>query len=437
MVKGSQVDQVQPKSIAEEMGVEPGDRLMAINGQGMEDFIDYRFLCADEYLEIQLLKKNGEEWILEVEKEYDDDLGITFTESTFDGIKKCQNRCIFCFVDQMPTGMRETLYVKDDDYRMSFLHGNFVTLTNVKEKDLTRIIKLRLSPLYISVHSTNPQLRSKMLNNPKAGQIMVQLKKLAEAGIEIHTQIVLCPGVNDGQELEQTLKDLTSLYPTLLSVAIVPVGLTAFRQGLYNLQDFTPEEAKSLVKKITELQKQNLKRLKDPLVYLGDEFYLMAGEPFPKTEVYGEFPQLENGIGLARLFLDDFEQLKNELPVKLAKRGKITLATGVSGGKALQPVLSELEKIGNLEIDLQVVVNNFFGTRVTASGLITGQDLIKALDGKNLGDLLIIPGTMLRAGEKVLLDNLTTEEISTQLGVPVETAGDARELIDLIIGFSQ
>ena len=437
MGKGSQVDNIQPNSIAEEMGVEPGDRLLAINGQEMEDFIDYRFLCADEYLEIQLLKKNGEEWILEVEKEYDDDLGITFTESTFDGIKRCQNRCIFCFVDQMPTGMRETLYVKDDDYRMSFLHGNFVTLTNVKEKDLTRIIKLRLSPLYISVHSTNPQLRSKMLNNPKAGQIMVQLKKLAEAGIEFHTQIVLCPGVNDGPELEQTLTDLTSLYPALLSVAIVPVGLTAFRQGLYNLQEFTTEEAKSLVKKITELQKQNLKRLKDPLVYLGDEFYLMAGEPFPKTEVYGEFPQLENGIGMARLFLDDFEQLKNGLPVKLAKQGKITLATGVSGGKALQPVLSELKKIGNLEIDLQVVANNFFGTRVTASGLITGQDLIKALDGKNLGDLLIIPGTMLRAGEKVLLDNLSTEEISAQLGVPVETAGDAKELIDLIIGFSQ
>lgn len=382
MAKGSQVDNIQPNSIAEEMGVEPGDRLLAINGQAMEDFIDYRFLCADEYLEIQLLKKNGEEWILEVEKEYDEDLGITFSESTFDGIKRCQNRCIFCFVDQMPAGMRETLYVKDDDYRMSFLHGNFVTLTNVKEQDLARIIKLRLSPLYISVHSTNPELRSKMLNNPKAGQIMVQLKKLAEAGIEFHTQIVLCPGVNDGLELEQTLKDLTSLYPALLSVAIVPVGLTAFRQGLYNLQEFTPVEAKSLVAKITELQKQNLKRLKDPLVYLGDEFYLMAGETFPKTEVYGEFPQLENGIGMARLFLDDFEQLKSKLPLKLAKQGKITLATGVSGGKALQSVLAELKKIGNLEIDLQVVANNFFGTRVTASGLITGQDLIKALDAK-------------------------------------------------------
>ena len=322
------IESIKQGSIADELGLEPGDELLTINGEKPQDLIDYRFMCADDQLEIEVQKKNDEVWSCEIEKEYDEDLGLGFTSDTFGGIRNCANKCLFCFVDQMPANLRDSLYVKDDDYRMSFLHGNFVTLTNLSEKDLTRIITMRLSPLYISVHTTNPELRVKMLGNKQAGKIMEQLTALAENGIEMHTQIVLCPEVNDGNELERSISDLTGLWPQVKSVAVVPVGLTRYRNDLFMLRKFTAAEAGRLINMVDEFQKKFTRKYGTPLVYLADEFYVMAQKDFPSDDSYGEYPQLENGVGLVRLFYDSFSELESSLPDSVEKHVKIALVTG-------------------------------------------------------------------------------------------------------------
>ncbi len=440
--QGAMISRVVPDSIAHELGVEPGDRLVKINGQALEDLIDYRFMTSDEYLEVEIVKADGEQWVLEVEKDLDEDLGLEFEQSTFDGIKRCANKCVFCFVDQMPPGTRDTLYVKDDDYRMSFLHGNFITFTNLGEHDLNRIIRLRLSPLYVSVHTTNPQLREKMLNSPRAGDIMHQLTRLAESGIELHTQVVAAPGINDGPELDRTLRELGALYPAVQSIAVVPVGLTRYREQLYPLKLFTPEEALAVIRQVEAFQRQFRDQHRRYLVYAADEFYLLAGRAVPPASHYEDFPQTENGIGLVRLFLDSFTAEKPRLPASLNRKTRLILVTGKSAEKILTGMAEELNLVGKLEVDAVSVPNRFFGETVTVAGLVTGQDIARTLEGyfagkkADEGTVVCIPSVMLKSGEEIFLDGMTVEELAAQLGRQVrilEMDRQAEDLVDTVL----
>lgn len=433
---GLLITDVEKNSIADDLGMKPGDRLLAINDRPVQDILDYRFLCAAEEVLVRLVTEAGEEWEIEIEKEYEDDLGLDFGEHSFGPTRRCRNKCLFCFVDQMAPKLRETLYVKDDDYRLSFWQGNFVTLTNVDDEELHRIIEQKLSPLYISVHTTNPELRKKMLTNRHAGKILEQLHSLAEGGIEMQTQIVLCPEINDGEELKRSIEDLAKLWPQVHSLAVVPVGMTRFREGLHGLRTFTREEALAVVAMIEEYQKRFLKEWDYPFVYASDEFYVMAGKTIPPTENYGDFPQTENGIGLARLFLDEWEQAEPDLPQSLAEPRRITLITGASGASFLQSITDRLNQIKGLTAHLEVVQNRFFGETVTVTGLLTAQDIIGALKEREIGDLLILPRVMLRDGEDVFLDDLRLQDVSEQLGVTVEAVEGPYDLVEIITGLN-
>ncbi|MEG6521082.1 DUF512 domain-containing protein [Desulfotomaculum sp. 1211_IL3151] len=430
---GLLITDIDKDSIAEEIGIQPGDRLIAINDRPLQDILDYRFLCANEELIAKIITVNNEEWEIEIEKDYDEDLGLDFGENSFGPTRRCHNRCLFCFVDQMAPSMRETLYIKDDDYRLSFWQGNFVSLTNVKDDELHRIVEQRLGPLYISVHTTNPELRSRMLNNRHAGKIMEQLKRLAEGGIEMHTQIVLCPEINDGKELDRSIQDLAKLWPQLHSLAVVPVGLTKYRESLHNLRTFNQAEAQRVIDSIEEYQKEFLGNRDYPFVYASDEFYVMAGKPIPPRENYADFPQTENGVGLARLFLDEWQEVEETLPDKIPGRLSATLVTGISGETFLQPVADRLNLIHGLSVQLEVVSNHFFGESVTVAGLLTAGDIIKALKGKDIGDRLVVPTVMLRDGEEVFLDDLTVTDVSEQLGVPVRVVEGPQDLVELAL----
>lgn len=425
------VARVLPDSIAMEVGLEPGDRLITVDGEHIRDIIDLSFALADENVELLIQKTNGEREILEIEKDYDEDLGIEFESAVFDGVRRCANQCIFCFVDQMAPNMRESLYVKDDDYRLSFLYGNFVTLTNSSSQDFDRIRRLHLSPLYVSVHTTNGTLREKMLNNKNAGKIMTQLDTLITSGIEMHTQIVLCPDINDGSELEKTISDLYALHPSVLTMAIVPVGLSRYRENCYSLQVFTPEQALAVVTMVSKWQQKCRKKSGTSFVYLSDEFYLTAGQPIPEYDFYDGFPQLENGIGLIRNFLHEWEQ--GSVVVKgYEKPHHIDVMCGVSAQKIIGPLLNAV-KIPNLTIRVIPVENNFFGNNITVSGLLTGQDILATLaqtDGVRTG--VIIPGAALRKGEGIFLDNMTLDELEGRAAVPVRAAYGAEDLRQLL-----
>lgn len=425
------VARVLPDSIAMEVGLEPGDRLITVDGEHIRDIIDLSFALADENVELLIQKTNGEREILEIEKDYDEDLGIEFESAVFDGVRRCANQCIFCFVDQMAPNMRESLYVKDDDYRLSFLYGNFVTLTNSSSQDFDRIRRLHLSPLYVSVHTTNGTLREKMLNNKNAGKIMTQLDTLITSGIEMHTQIVLCPDINDGSELEKTISDLYALHPSVLTMAIVPVGLSRYRENCYSLQVFTPEQALAVVTMVSKWQQKCRKKSGTSFVYLSDEFYLTAGQPIPEYDFYDGFPQLENGIGLIRNFLHEWEQ--GSVVVKgYEKPHHIDVMCGISAQKIIGPLLNAV-KIPNLTIRVISVENNFFGNNITVSGLLTGQDILATLaqtDGVRTG--VIIPGAALRKGEGIFLDNMTLDELEGRAAVPVRAAYGAEDLRQLL-----
>ncbi|MDF9407364.1 DUF512 domain-containing protein [Pelotomaculum isophthalicicum JI] len=432
---GLEVFRVEPGSIAGELGLEPGDRIVRINGEQVRDLIDLRFLETDESLDIIIAKRDGTRWDLDVEKDYDEPLGIDFGPGNFGPTVQCANRCLFCFVDQMPPNMRRTLYLKDDDYRLSFLSGNFITLTNLRDDQLRRIARQRLSPLYISVHTTNPELRERMLGNKKAGLILEQLKYLAGAGIEMHTQVVLCPGINDKKELERTLDDLVSLWPAVSSMALVPVGLTRFRQGCFPLRVFNIDEAARLVQWVTRKQDDCIERLKNPFVFASDEFYLLSGEQIPNAERYAGFPQVENGVGLTRLFQDEWEVIKTRLPQR-APQLKATLATGILGEKALKPVADVLNDIKGLDVSISVINNHFFGKQITVAGLITGQDLSTQLDPGKIGDLLVLPAVMFKKDEEVFLDGMTLPELSRRLKKPIAVADGPRQLIEVLLPYA-
>ena len=416
------VEDVRSDGIGAELGITKGDQVVSINGQAPRDFIDYRFMCAEEDLELEVMKENGDMWVCDIQKDIDEDLGIRFTQDTFDGMKNCANKCIFCFVDQMPADMRESLYMKDDDYRLSFLHGNFVTLTNVTKQDLDRIVRMRISPLYISVHCTSPKLRELMLGSKKAGKITDQLRVLARAGIEMHTQIVLCPGINDGEELAKSIQDLAALHPQVISVAVVPVGLTRHRENLHSLRKISPAEAGELIDLIHRFQQEFIEKYDSPLVYPADEFYVLAGRDFPSDEMYGGYPQLENGVGLVRLFYESMKAAADKLPKALPVSKKCVLVTGASGEYVLKSVTQWLNQIENLEIEVVRVVNRFFGEHVTVAGLLTGGDVLAALKEiqvKKPFDLALLPSVMCRRDELVFLDGLTPGDLEHELGVGV------------------
>lgn len=413
------IRKVFPDSIAEEMELVPGDELISINGQPIEDVFDYHYLVNDEYLEILVRKADGEEWELEIEKDFEEDLGVEFENSLMDEYRSCRNHCIFCFIDQMPPGMRETLYFKDDDSRLSFLQGNYVTLTNMSDHDIDRVIRYHLAPINISFQTTNPKLRCEMLYNRFAGDIFPKVDRLFQAGIEMNGQVVLCKGVNDGEELERTIRDLSGYLPHLKSVSVVPVGLSKYREGLHPLEPFNREDALGVLETVHRWQKKLYEQYGLHFIHCSDEWYILAGLPLPEEERYDGYLQLENGVGMLRL-------LEEEVQEELAHRKgdervrRVSIATGKLAAPFIQENVERVRTVyGNVEAQVYPIRNDFFGELITVSGLITGQDLKEQLKGKDLGECLLIPCNMLRAGENVFLDDVTVEEVEEQLGVPV------------------
>ena len=413
------IRKVFPDSIAEEMELVPGDELISINGQPIEDVFDYHYLVNDEYLEILVRKADGEEWELEIEKDFEEDLGVEFENSLMDEYRSCRNHCIFCFIDQMPPGMRETLYFKDDDSRLSFLQGNYVTLTNMSDHDIDRVIRYHLAPINISFQTTNPKLRCEMLHNRFAGDIFPKVDRLFQAGIEMNGQVVLCKGVNDGEELERTIRDLSGYLPHLKSVSVVPVGLSKYREGLHPLEPFNREDALGVLETVHRWQKKLYEQYGLHFIHCSDEWYILAGLPLPEEERYDGYLQLENGVGMLRL-------LEEEVQEELAHRKgdervrRVSIATGKLAAPFIQENVERVRTVyGNVEAQVYPIRNDFFGELITVSGLITGQDLKEQLKGKDLGECLLIPCNMLRAGENVFLDDVTVEEVEEQLGVPV------------------
>lgn len=395
------VNKVLEGSIAEELEIEAGDEIVSIDETEMSDMIDYNFLCKSDFLTIEIKKKNGEVEVVEFEKDFDEDLGIVFESAVFDRVKPCLNKCIFCFVDQQPKGLRETLYIKDDDYRLSYLQGTYITLTNLTEKDKDRIKRMHLGPFYVSVHTTNPDLRVKMLRNPNAGKALENLKWFRKNKIPFHAQIVLCPGYNDGAELERTLNDLAELKNMVLSVAIVPVGITQFRTEMLTQVD----------KKCAQETLRIASKYKK--VCCSDEFFLLAGQEIPPAKYYGNFSQLEDGVGSIRLLLEDFKSL--EIPKKLKNTKKILFATSYAAKIALDEICVQLDKIKNLTTEVVPVKSNYWGRDITVAGLITTDDLIEALKDKD-GDFVVIPSVMLRPYSEDFLDGKTLSYVKEQTG---------------------
>lgn len=428
----ARIAEVMPESIAEELGLQPGDVLCAVNGQSLTDYIAYRFAIADEELTLEVAR-GGERALMEIEKEADEDLGLVFAGDVFDGVRPCRNKCVFCFEEQMPAGMRDSLRLRDDDFRLSFLHGNFLTLTNLREGDMERIIGEHLSPLFVSIHATDPEARRRMLRNRRAPDVRAQLRAMGEGGIDVHGQIVLCPGWNDGAVLEQTLADLAELAPPLCTVGIVPVGLTGHRPAGPEVRAVTPEDARAVLDTVERWQAALLPRLGTRLIFAADEFYFAAGRPFPPAEAYEEFTQQENGIGLARLFLDDLESL--DWPSS-APAGKVTIATGTLAVPLLEQLAARLRHTLNMEIDVVAVPNLFYGGAVSVAGLLTGSDLLDALADRELGRAVLLPAVTLNS-DGIFLDDMTPDTLEAALGVPLHFCANPQEVADTIAGLPE
>ncbi len=425
---------VEQDSIASELGIVPGDKIIEINGQSLSDIIDFSFACADEDIDLLVEHADGEQEFISFSKDVDDELGIEFESAVFDGIRRCANHCVFCFVDQVPPDMRGSLYVKDDDYRLSFLYGNFVTMTNMVKNDIERIKRYHLSPICISVHTTNMELRAKMLGTERASHLMEQLDVLDEAGIDYHAQVVLCPGINDGDELDKTIRDIADCRPHALSLAIVPVGLTKFREGCYPLTLYDKAGAERVIEQVSKWQCDERSRSGENFVYLGDEFYFMAGREIPAEDEYDGFPQLDNGVGLARNFecewndalFEDSDEASYDHPFKIA----------VICGTSIAPFFERLTSainIHNLHIDVVPTANQFFGESVTVSGLLTGVDIVNVIRSRCAdADGVIIPRCAIRDGENVFLDDMTLGELREKCGKDVKTALSGGEVYELL-----
>ena len=434
------IKKVLPGSIAEELGMEPGDKLLQISDTDVEDIFDYQFLVQDEYIEVLIEKPDGEQWLLEIDKEFDEDLGIEFENGLMDNYRSCHNKCIFCFIDQMPKGMRKTLYFKDDDSRLSFLQGNYVTLTNMSDHDIDRIIRYNLSPINISFQTTNPELRCMMLRNRFAGEALKKVDKLYEAGILMNGQIVLCKGVNDGEELERSISDLAKYLPYLESVSVVPVGLSKYRDGLYPLEPFTKEDAVNVLETIHTWQDKLYPEYGLHFIHASDEWYILAGKELPEADNYDGYIQYENGVGMLRMLMDEVEDAlaiakeRGFLP-GLLKR-EISMATG----KLAYPYIKQfadrvMELCDGLKVHVYAITNEFFGEMITVSGLITGQDIVKQLKDQPLGEVLYLPENILRSGEEVFLDNLTIADVQNSLQVPLDIVkSNGYELISSMLG---
>ncbi|MCC8051090.1 MAG: DUF512 domain-containing protein [Clostridiales bacterium] len=468
------IKEIEPGSIAEELELAPGDVVLSVNEQQIEDVFDYHYLINDEYLTLQVRKADGEEWELEIEKEFEEDLGIIFDSSLMDEYRSCRNHCIFCFIDQMPKGMRDTLYFKDDDSRLSFLQGNYVTLTNMNDHDIDRIIRYHLEPINISFHTMNPRLRCEMLRNRFAGDIFPKVQRLADAGVEMNGQIVLCRGINDGKELDDSIRKLTAYLPHLRSVSVVPVGLTKHRDGLYPLEAFTPEDALQVIDCIEAWQKKIFEEYGLHFIHASDEWYILAGRPFPEAERYDGYLQLENGVGMMRLLYEEVEEalqnsvsqcddvneryLGNKIAVSpddgsggsyaayennqdcIDIEDEGSRIVSVATGKLAAPFLRELcghicERYPNVRVHVYEIQNDFFGEMITVSGLITGKDLIVQLKGRELGEVLLLPCSMLRSGEQVFLDDVSVSDLENALQIPVRIVeSDGHDLLNAIIG---
>jgi len=417
--KGGMIAGVRSDSIAAELGLRPGDALLSINGHALRDVVDYRFYGAEEELEL-VVERGRERIVYDVERGYDQELGIEFAEATFDGLRLCNNQCEFCFLKGMPRGMRHSLYIKDDDYRYSFLFGNYITLTNFNKDDWDRLAEQRLSPLYVSVHATEPALRRRILSNPVAPDVMEQLKRLGSLGIQVHAQIVLIPGLNDGHHLARTASDLAALYPTVQSIGVVPLGLTKYHRCPFRV--YGPEEAKAIIAQISAWQREFRHQHSLSLVYASDEWYLLAGAEVPPAEEYDGFPQLENGVGLTRVFLDEeFRVSGCEFRVE-----KVALVCGTLIAPVLERKAAEMSEV---VVEVVPVENRFFGPTVTVSGLLTGRDVVEALWGCDL-DLVFLPRAMFDASGELTLDDMSPAAIGERLGARVEVAGTMGEVKD-------
>ena len=438
-IKPARITKVLPDSIAAEIGFEVGDAIVSINKTQPRDLIDYQFLCADEILELEVLDLFGKTHQVEIEKDYDEDLGLEFETALFDNLIQCNNHCPFCFIDQQPPGKRSSLYLKDDDYRLSFLYGSYLTLTNLPQREWQRIEQMRLSPLYVSVHATEPDVRVRLLKNPRAGQILEQLQWFKERRLQIHAQVVICPGINDGKHLEQTLLDLASFHsvemPTVASVAVVPVGLTRFRPQEDELVPITQEKAQETITQVQLLQEQFRQRFGYAFAWLADEWFLIAGEELPCESEYEDYPQIGNGVGSIRLFLKKFNVAAGKLlPQKVSNR-KLTWVVGNAVEKAFVPIIERLNLVDGLEVDMQALSSDYWGQKISVTGLLTGHDLLLNLEGKDLGDGILLPNVMLKHGELVFLDDMSVSEVAQKLNTTIFTVLDEEELIKTCIQY--
>jgi putative radical SAM enzyme (TIGR03279 family) len=429
---------VEPGSIGEELGFQCGDRLLSINGIRPRDLIDLQILCGEEELTLEVEDPQGSLHRVELEKEADDGLGLVFREALFDGLKQCNNHCPFCFIDQQPPGHRRSLYLKDDDYRLSFLYGSYLTLTNLSSADWQRIEDQRLSPLYVSVHATDPELRSRLLVNPRGALLMEQLAWFAERRLQVHAQVVVCPGLNDGAALIHTLTDLARFaegdWPAVLSTAVVPVGLTRFRPPGDALRPVEPACAQEVIRQVEPLQQHFLQTLGSRFAWLSDEWYLLAGLPLPPRPSYENLPQQENGVGSIRAFLEALELATTDLPRALTRPRRLSWVVGALVAQALQPVVDRLNGIQGLELLLHGLPSPYWGQELVVTGLLTGADLLQGLADLDLGEELLLPTVMLRQGEPVFLDDTTLEEVALQLPVPIRLVTGAEDLVAVCSG---
>ena len=432
------VASVESGSIGEELGFEPGDQLLSINGVRPRDLIDYRYLIVEEELTLEVRDSAGELHCVELEKDADDGLGLGFTEALFDGLRQCTNRCPFCFIDQQPPGHRDSLYLKDDDYRLSFLYGSYLTLTNLSDADWERIEQQRLTPLFVSVHATDPDLRSTLLENPRAGKLLQQLEWFAQRKLQIHAQVVVCPGLNDGDALLNTLRDLARFagveWPAVLSAAVVPVGLTRFRPPGDGLRAVTPEDAWRVIDAVEPLQSEFQGRFGSRFVWLSDEWYLIAGRPLPPRVSYEDLPQQENGVGTIRAFLESLDEATESLPERVSEPLRSSWVVGRLVDRALETVTDRLNRIDGVTLRMHGLPSPYWGQDQVVTGLLTGQDLLDGLKDQDLGDQVLLPSVMLRQGQPVFLDDMTLDQVQEQLPVPIRIVHGAADIVAAVLG---
>lgn len=415
------IQRVKEGSLAEELELAAGDEIVSINGTRIQDIVDLQFALATEEIEVEVKKSDGDIWVLEVEKGYDEGLGVDWENPTVDRIHLCHNKCVFCFVDQIPTNMRQTLNVRDDDYRLSFLHGNFITLTNVRDDELQRIVDLKMSPLNVSVHTTNPELRVRMLGNKRSGEILRQIEFLSRHGIEMNTQIVLCPEWNDGAELDRTIAELHPYFPVVRTLSVVPVGLTKHRRGLHKLRPCTAEEAQRVIEQVSTWQARLQPMLGASFVHAADEFYVLAGQQVPSSDWYDDFAQTENGVGVIRTFLDELDEVWPYVPRSVSSAHRhVAVVTSASAAQVIRTSLERLVDVPGFRAEVLPIVNDFYGHNVTVAGLLTGADIVAQLRGRiDDVDTILLPDIMLKDEEDLLLDEYTVDRIREELGKPV------------------